>query len=122
MYEKKIPELHCGISIFMKVLGGKWKAWIIECIHDDIRRPSEIHRQMEVDGASMRVITMHLKELEDLGLLYKKVYPGIPLKVEYYLTEVGLSTLPLIKAMDQWGKEKQALLGKEVQATAINSI
>lgn len=122
MYEKKIPELHCGISIFMKVLGGKWKAWIIECIDDDIRRPSEIHRQMEVDGASMRVITMHLKELEDLGLLYKKVYPGIPLKVEYYLTEVGLSTLPLIKAMDQWGKEKQALLGKEVQATEINSV
>jgi DNA-binding HxlR family transcriptional regulator len=111
MYEKKIPEnLDCGISVCMKVVGGKWKAWIIESINDGIRRPSEIHRQMEPEGASLRVITMHLKELEDLGVLYKKIYPGTPLKVEYYLTEVGMSTLPLINAMSQWGKEKKAYL------------
>jgi DNA-binding HxlR family transcriptional regulator len=111
MYEKKIPEnLECGISVCMKVMGGKWKAWIIECINDGIKRPSEIHRQMETEGASLRVITMHLKELEDLGVLYKKIYPGTPLKVEYYLTEVGMSTLPLIKAMSAWGKEKKPLL------------
>lgn len=106
MYEKKIPEvLLCGISIANKVLGGKWKAWIIDCISSGIKRPSELHRKISM--ASPRVINMALKELEDLGIIYKKVYAEIPLRVEYYLTETGSSVLHIIDAMEKWGDEKR---------------
>ena len=102
MYERKIPEdLDCGIIITMKVLGGKWQPCIIDAIDRGIRRPSELHRYLTT--ASSRVINMQLRELEQYGIIYKKIYNGIPLKVEYYLTALGESILPIITAMDKWG-------------------
>lgn len=102
MYEKKIPEiLDCGVSVAIKVLGGKWKACIIESINRGVQRPSELHR--EITSAAPRVINLQLNELEALGVIGKKVYPGLPLKVEYFLTPLGNSILPVIDAMDKWG-------------------
>lgn len=106
MYEKKIPEnLDCGVSVAIKVLGGKWKACIIESINRGVQRPSELHR--EITTAAPRVINMQLNELEALGIIDKKVYPGLPLKVEYFLTPLGQSILPVIDAMDKWGNENR---------------
>lgn len=102
MYEKKIPEnLDCGINIANKLLGGKWKACVIDSISRGLKRPSEIHR--DIPEAPARVLNMHLKELEDYQLIGKKTYPGFPLKVEYFLTDIGKSALPIIAAMDKWG-------------------
>jgi DNA-binding HxlR family transcriptional regulator len=102
MYEKKIPEnLDCGINIANKLLGGKWKACVIDSISRGSKRPSEIHR--DIPEAPARVINMHLKELEDYQLIGKITYPGFPLKVEYFLTDIGKSALPIIAAMDKWG-------------------
>lgn len=104
MYEKKIPENYeCGISVALKVLGGKWNPLIIEYIHLGKRRPSELHRA--VDQANPRVINMALRELEDFGMLTKKIYSGLPLKVEYYLTPLGESVIPIIEAMEAWGHQ-----------------
>lgn len=104
MYEKKIPEnLECGISIAIKVLGGKWKSLIIEYIHLGIRRPSELQRS--IDQANPRVINLALKELEDYGIVSRIVYPGLPLKVEYFLTPLGESILPVLEMMEKWGNE-----------------
>ena len=104
MYEKKIPENYeCGISIAIKVLGGKWKSLIIEYIHRGVRRPSELHRT--VDQANPRVINMALKELEEYGVISKTVHSGLPLKVEYFLTPLGQSILPVLHAMEQWGNQ-----------------
>lgn len=102
MYERKIPEdLECGIILTMKILGGKWQPCIIDAINRGTRRPSELHRQ--INTASARVINMQLRELEHYGILYKKVYDGLPLKVEYFLTPLGQSIVPLIQAIDKWG-------------------
>ena len=102
MYEKKIPELlDCGLSVAIKVIGGKWKAWIIECLRHGVKRPGELHKEMDV--VSPRVISLHLKELEDYGIISKKVYAELPPKVEYYLTEVGLSLLPILEDLEKWG-------------------
>jgi DNA-binding HxlR family transcriptional regulator len=102
MYEKKIPEnLDCGINIANKLLGGKWKACVIDSISRGLKRPSEIHR--DIPEAPARVLNMHLKELEDYQLIGKTIYPGFPLKVEYFLTDIGKSALPIIAAMDKWG-------------------
>jgi DNA-binding HxlR family transcriptional regulator len=102
MYERKIPEdLECGIIVAMKVLGGKWQPCIIDGIDRGIRRPSELHRY--ITTASPRVINMQLRELEQYGIVDKKIYGQIPLKVEYFLTPLGKTLVPIVQAMDAWG-------------------
>ena len=101
-YERKIPEdLDCGITVFMKVLGAKWKPCIIAAINQGHKRPSEIHRELK--SATPRVIDMQLSELEEFGVVYKQIFSGFPLRVDYYLTELGKSLLPIVSLMDQWG-------------------
>lgn len=65
------------------------------------RRPSEIHRRF--DSVTPRVLDMQLSELEAYGMVSKRIYPGFPLRVEYFLTEMGASALPVIEQMDRWG-------------------
>ena len=106
MYARKIPELlDCGLAVAIKVIGGKWKAWIIDCIRRGIRRPSAIHKEMK--EVSPRIINLHLKELEDYGIIYKEVYAEIPARVEYRFTEVGESVLPVVDALEKWGTENK---------------
>jgi len=109
MYERKIPEdLECGIIIAMKVLGGKWKPCIIDAIHRGIQRPSDLHRSIR--EAAPRVLNMQIRELEEQGIISKKVYQGLPLRVEYFLTKTGLSILPIVQAMNKWGHENRELI------------
>src|SRR5690606_31620808 len=101
-YENKIPQdLGDGVTVAMKVIGGKWKPCIIDCIANGIKRPSRIYRA--IGQASLRVINQQLKELYDYEVITKKMYQGYPLKVEYELTEFGETILPVIKAMQTWG-------------------
>lgn len=102
MYEKKIPkDFDCGISITLEIIGGKWKPCLIDSISKGLKRPSEIHKFHS--GASKRVLNLQLKELEVHGVLRKVIYPVLPPKVEYYLTDLGTSLLPLISHMESWG-------------------
>lgn len=102
MYVKKLPELlDYGVNVTIKVLGGKWKACLLDSIHGGIRRPSELHRS--IPGSTLRVLNQQLKEMEELHVIFKKVYPEVPPKVEYYLTEWGESLIPVIALMDKWG-------------------
>ncbi len=121
MYERKIPETYeCGISIAIKVLGGKWKAWILDCIQRGKRRPNDIHKEMQ--EAAPRVLNMLLKELVGLGIIYKKVYPGLPLKVEYYLTDLGIGILPVIESMNDWGENnREAILQKSKNGAILDN-
>ena len=107
MAERKIPvDLECGINIYVHIMSGKWKPCILNCINNNFHRPSEIHK--EITAAVPRVLNMQIKELTDHGLLCKKIYAQTPLKVEYYLTDLGRSIIPLINAMDKWGTESLA--------------
>jgi DNA-binding HxlR family transcriptional regulator len=67
-----------------------------------------------IDMATPRVIDMQLRELDEHGVVYKKVYTGLPLKVEYYLTPLGYSIIPIIEQLDMWGnKNKSVFYPKE---------
>ncbi|WP_109697975.1 winged helix-turn-helix transcriptional regulator [Chitinophaga deserti] len=117
MYEKKISEnLDCGINVANKILGGKWRACIIDSIARGIRRPSGLQR--EIPEAPSRVIQMHLRELEALQVIRKETTGSFPLKAEYFLTPLGESALPLIAAMDQWGNANKEYV-QEVYAAMI---
>ena len=104
-YEKKIPvDLDCPLRLTMSLIDSKWKS----CILDELRdgngvRPNEIHKRLP--EATPRVLDLQLKELVEDGLVGKTVYPELPLRSEYRITELGASLLPIIDAMLQWGEE-----------------
>ena len=109
MYEKKIPlSLNCGLDLIGEVLYGKWKIRLLWFINEGYKRPSELQRK--IPDASRRVLYMQLKELEDHELITKKIYPIVPPKVEYSLTEFGKTLIPVIAVLGQWGDDNQEQL------------
>lgn len=109
MYERKIPiSLNCGLDLIGEVLYGKWKIRLLWFIHEGNRRPSELQRK--IPDASRRVLNIQLKELEEHELITKKIYPVVPPKVEYSLTEFGETLMPVLSVLGQWGDEHQERL------------
>ncbi|MBP1619133.1 MAG: transcriptional regulator [Bacteroidetes bacterium] len=112
MYEKKIPlSLHCGLDLIGEVLYGKWKIRLLWFINEGFHRPSELQRK--IPDASRRVLHIQLNELEKHELIAKTIYPVIPPKVEYRLTEFGKTLIPVVADLGQWG-DKNAERLREV--------
>lgn len=109
MYERKtIPNLNCGLDLIGEVLYGKWKIRLLWFIDQGHKRPSELQRK--IPDASRRVLNMQLKELEEHELVSKIIYPVVPPKVEYSLTEFGKTLIPVIAAIGAWGDEHEQRL------------
>lgn len=101
MRERKIPlNLNCGLDLIGEVLYGKWKIRLLWFINEGFKRPSELQRK--IPDASRRVLNIQLKELEDHELVSKIIYPVVPPKVEYSLTEFGQTLIPVISALGYW--------------------
>ncbi len=109
MYERKIPlNLNCGLDLIGEVLYGKWKIRLLWFINVGHKRPSELQRK--IPDASRRVLNIQLKELEEHELISKVVYPVVPPKVEYNLTEFGKTLIPIISALGHWGDDNEERL------------
>ena len=109
MYERKIlPNLNCGLDLTGEVLYGKWKIRLLWFINEGHKRPSELQRK--IPDATRRVLNIQLKELEEHALIKKKIYPVVPPKVEYSLTEFGKTVIPVIAALGNWGDQNDKLL------------
>lgn len=110
-YERKIPvDLTCGINIAMGVIGSKWKLCIIDLINRGVTRPRDMSETVE--EINKRVLQQQLKELEMSGMVSKTVYAEVPLRVEYFLTEIGLTILPLLRTIEDWGNLYASLSDK----------
>ncbi len=104
--EEKIvfDEYTCPITATMKVLGGKWKPILINAIYFTApARFGELKRS--VNGITQSMLTQQLRELEEDGIISRKIYAEIPPRVEYTLTEFGLTLSPILQSMAKWGKE-----------------
>ncbi|WP_027386252.1 winged helix-turn-helix transcriptional regulator [Chryseobacterium gregarium] len=109
MYERKIiPNLNCGLDLIGEVLYGKWKIRLLWFIDQGHQRPSELQRK--IPNATRRVLNIQLKELEGHELITKKIYPVVPPKVEYSLTELGKSVIPVILQLGIWGDKNETHL------------
>lgn len=116
MYQKKIPvTLDCGLDLIGEVLYGKWKMRLLYFIHEGHKRPSQLQRK--IPDASRRVLTMQLRELERHELVSKIIYPQVPPKVEYSLTEFGESLVPLIHSIGVWADQNQDRLRIVIEKT-----
>lgn len=114
MYERKIPlNLNCGLDLIGEVLYGKWKIRLLWFIKEGYKRPSELQRK--IPNASRRVLSMQLKELENHGLIARKIFAVIPPKVEYSLTAFGDTLIPIIAALGNWGDEHEVQLKQVIQ-------
>lgn len=96
---KKI--LDCPVATTINLIGNKWKLLIIRDLLASTRRFGELRKNLE--GISQRVLTQNLRELENDGLIKRKVYAEVPPRVEYSLNELGRSLLPIILTMADWG-------------------
>jgi DNA-binding HxlR family transcriptional regulator len=95
-------ENSCPVTATMQVLGGKWKAILINAIYlTSPARFGELKRS--VKGITQSMLTQQLRELEDDGLISRKIYAEIPPRVEYTLTEFGLTLSPIMQSMAAWG-------------------
>lgn len=116
MKDRKIPlNLTCGLDLVGEVLYGKWKMRLLWFINEGHKRPSELQRK--IPDASRRVLTIQLKELEEHELISKIIYPVVPPKVEYSLTDFGKTLIPVIAVLGNWGDENQARLRNVILQT-----
>lgn len=94
---------NCPVTATMGVIGGKWKILILYLIHNDINRFGKMG--MILRDISKQMLTTQLRELESDGIIERKIYPEIPPRVEYSVTEKGRALLPIIELMKNWGNE-----------------
>ncbi|MFE0560707.1 helix-turn-helix domain-containing protein [Paenibacillus lautus] len=100
----------CSVAVTVKLISGKWKPVILYYLLDGKLRFNEL--QSRLSGITHRALTLQLRELEKDGLVSRTIYPVIPPKVEYQLTDLGHSMKAIILAMYDWGSDYQKMQAK----------
>lgn len=93
--------LDCPVATTINLIGNKWKLLIIRDLLSGTKRFGELRKSQS--GISQRVLTENLRDLENDGLVDRKVYAEVPPRVEYSLNQTGVSLQPIISAMAEWG-------------------
>ena len=96
-----LPE--CPVATTVQLIGNKWKLLILRNL---LARPWRFNElQKSLDGISQKVLTDSLRSMEADGIITRTVFPEVPPRVEYALSELGESMRPILEAMETWGKE-----------------
>ena len=101
----------CGIVYSMEMLSGRWKLAILHKLEKDNLRYKDIKERMP--NISDRMLTLHLQEMENDGLILRTIYPEVPAKVDYQLTQSARALVPVWQALELWGTAH-----RELQITA----
>ena len=105
--KKEMPA--CPVETTLTLISDRWKVLIIRDLLDGTKRFGELKRS--VGNISQKVLTANLRAMEESGLLTRKVYPEVPPRVEYTLTETGYSLKPILDAMKEWGTNYKNSVG-----------
>ena len=95
----------CPVETTLMLIGDKWKVLILRDLMDGTKRFGELKKS--IGTVSQKVLTAQLRDMEDKGLLTRKVYAEVPPRVEYTLTPTGYSLKPILDAMVSWGTDYQ---------------
>ncbi|THB65027.1 MAG: transcriptional regulator [Desulfovibrio sp.] len=102
-------EYSCPVELAIQVIGGKWKPVILWHLGEEsVLRFNELRRIMPT--VTQKMLTRQLRELEADGLVHREVYAQVPPKVEYSLTPVGKSVMPIMRDLCQWGRDFESRL------------
>ena len=108
---------HCPVEATLELIGGKYKALILWHLAEGTLRFSQLRR--EIHGITPKMLTQQLRELEANALIHREVFPIVPPRVEYSLTDLGRSLLPLLVAMRDWGSNYLRSQSKEPNCCMI---
>ena len=109
--KEELPE--CPVAITVQLIGSKWKLLILRNLFQRPWRFNELKRSLE--GISQKVLTDSLRSMEEDGIVTRTVYPEVPPRVDYALSELGESMRPIIKAMEIWGTEYKEKYAKKTK-------
>lgn len=98
----------CPVETTLTLIGDKWKVLILRDLLSGTKRFGELKRS--VGSVSQKVLTAQLRDMEESGLINRKVYAEVPPKVEYSLTPLGQGLKPILDSMQNWGEEYKASL------------
>ena len=103
----ELPD--CPVQTTVQLIGSKWKLLILRNLMQRPWRFNELHKDLQ--GISQKVLTDSLRGMEADGIITRTVYPEVPPRVEYALSELGESMRPIIKAMEEWGIQYKKRFG-----------
>lgn len=103
---KELPA--CPVETTLTLIGDKWKVLILRDLLPGTKRFGELKKS--IGSVSQKVLTAQLRDMEESGLVNRKVYAEVPSRVEYSLTELGQSLKPILDSMWNWGKEYKELI------------
>lgn len=100
----------CPVEMTLQLIGNRWKVLIIRDLLEGTKRFGELKKS--VGSITQKVLTQNLREMEETGLLIRKVYAEVPPRVDYTLTELGYSLKPILDSMVQWGTSYKSAISK----------
>lgn len=100
MIEYKGSSYHCSMEFTLSLIGGKWKCLIIWYLGENTLRFCELKRKLP--GVTQRMLTLQLRELENDGIVNRKIFVQVPPKVEYSLTDAGKALIPVLLKLSDW--------------------
>lgn len=103
----ELPE--CPVATTVQLIGSKWKLLILRNLLNRPWRFNELKRNLE--GISQKVLTDSLRSMEEDGIITRTIYPEVPPRVEYALSELGESMRPIIKCMEEFGQNYKSISG-----------
>jgi DNA-binding HxlR family transcriptional regulator len=110
--DSNLNQADCPAMEMLALISGRWKLIVLHVLSKQARRFGELH--VRVPGISKKVLTEQLRELEADGLVSRTEYKELPPRVEYALTEFGLSLCPLVKYIGAWRKKGEGYLSEDL--------
>lgn len=110
-FEFRRHTYHNPVEFALDLVGGKWKMPILWRLRESTRRYGEL--RADIPDITTKMLTQQLRELERDGFITRTVYPVVPPKVEYNLTDRGRRTIPIIESLRSWGSELMKEVGVE---------
>ncbi|MBL8993975.1 MAG: winged helix-turn-helix transcriptional regulator [Spirochaetia bacterium] len=110
-------EFHCAMDVTMNFIGGKWKSVVLWYLRKEKKRFSELRRH--IPNITEKMLSLQLKELELDGIVSRKVYPEVPPKVEYALTDFGKTLIPVLEEIAKWGRKTGDALGEFIEKKKV---
>jgi DNA-binding HxlR family transcriptional regulator len=111
-------EFNCEKELTLAVIGGKWKMLILWHLgKEGTKRFNELKTLMP--GITQRMLVNQLRELESDFIVHREVYPVVPPKVEYSLTDQGRTLMPILESMYEWGKDYKGFIEEQTEEAAV---
>lgn len=110
-------EYACSFNFALDMVSGKWKGLILWHLRAEVLRYGEIRKKL--DGITQKMLTQTLRDLEKHQLITRKVYPVVPPKVEYTITEHGSKLIPIFEQMLEWGNDVGSQIGVAIECNEV---